>query len=84
VVQGIQNPILVRKISLFQLKKFSRRGCPLYAIQVLSAGESKEMTIEDHPMLWEFREVFLEEVPGLPPKKDLNFSIDLVPREIPT
>jgi hypothetical protein len=27
--------------------------------------------------------VFPKEVPGLPPKRDINFSIDLVPREMP-
>jgi len=28
----------------------------------------------------EFRDVFLEEVPGLPPNREVEFSIDLVPR----
>jgi hypothetical protein len=79
VLQEIQKPILVRQISELQINKFSQRGCPLYAIQVLSTTESKEMKIEDHPILWEFRDVFLEEVHGLPPKRDLNFSTDLVP-----
>jgi hypothetical protein len=35
-------------------------------------------------VLWEFRDVFSEEVPGLPPKRDLDFSIDLVLGEVPT
>jgi hypothetical protein len=74
VLQGIQNPVSVRKISTLQLKKFSRKGCPLYAIQVLNATESKELKIEDHPVLWEFKDVFPEEVPGLPPKRDLDFQ----------
>jgi len=56
----------------------------LYAIQVLNSIESKEMKVEDHPMLWEFKEVFLEEVPGLPLKRDIYFSIDLVPGAVPT
>ena len=35
-------------------------------------------------MLWEFRDVFLEEMSGLPSKRDLNFSIDIVPRVVPS
>jgi hypothetical protein len=69
---------------VLQLKKFSRKGCPLYAIQVLNSTEGKEMKVEDHPVLWEFRDVFPEEVPGLPLKRDLDFSIDLVPGAVPT
>jgi hypothetical protein len=35
-------------------------------------------------LLWEFRDVFPEEVPRLPPKRDLDFSIDLIPGAVPT
>jgi len=31
------------------------------------------------PMVHEFKDVFLEEVPGLPPNREAEFSIDLVP-----
>ena len=31
-------------------------------------------------MLREFRDVFLDEIPGLPPKRDIDFTIELVPR----
>jgi hypothetical protein len=41
------------------------------------------LKIEDHPVLWEFKYVFLEKVHGLPPKRDIDFSIDLVPEAIP-
>jgi hypothetical protein len=51
---------------------------------VLNAVENNKLKIEDHPMLWEFKDVFPEEVPGLPPKRDLDFSIDLVPGAVPT
>jgi hypothetical protein len=74
----------VRQISALQIKKYSRRGCPLYAIQVLNSTESCELKIEDHPVLWEFKDVLPEEVPGLPPKMDLDFSIDLVLGGVPT
>jgi hypothetical protein len=56
----------------------------LYAIQVLYSTKGKEMKVEDHPVLWEFRDVFPKEVPRLPLKRDLEFSIDRVPRVVPT
>jgi hypothetical protein len=51
VLQGIQKPFLVRKISTLQLKKFSRKECPLYAIQVLNSIETKELKVEYHTIL---------------------------------
>jgi hypothetical protein len=63
------------------LKKFTKKGCPFCAIEFLNAIESEEINIEDHPVLLEFKDVFLEEVPRIPYKIYLDFSIDLVPRE---
>jgi hypothetical protein len=51
---------------------------------VLNARESKELKIMYHPMLWEFKDVFLEEVPRLPLKKDIDLSIDIVHGGVPT
>jgi hypothetical protein len=39
VLQGIQKPISIRKISALYLKKFSRKGCPWYVIHVLNLEE---------------------------------------------
>jgi hypothetical protein len=51
---------------------------------VLNSTKGKELKAEYHPVLWEFKDVFPEEVPGLPPKRDIDFSIDLVPGAVPT
>jgi hypothetical protein len=37
-----------------------------------------------HLILWELKDVFPEEVFGLPPKRDFDFSIDLVHGAVPT
>ena len=34
-------------------------------------------------MLQEFRDVFLDEIPGIPPKRDIEFTIELVPGVAP-
>jgi hypothetical protein len=39
--------------------------------------------LEDHPILREYKDVFPEEVPGLPPRRDIDFSIELTPGVVP-
>ena len=36
-----------------------------------------------YPFLKEFSDVFLEEIPGLPLKRELDFTIELVPGVVP-
>ena len=48
--------------------------------RVSAKGQSPEL--EDFPVLQEFSDVFAE-VPGLPPKRDIDFSIELIPRSAP-
>jgi hypothetical protein len=78
-LQGIQKPVSVRQISAMQMRKYCRKGCPLYEIQVLKTIEGAKPSPDDHPILREYRDVFLEEVPGLPPRRDIDFSIELAP-----
>jgi hypothetical protein len=44
--------------------------------------KDKVPNLEDYVVLKEFED-FFKEVPRLPPKRDINFSINLVPREAP-
>jgi hypothetical protein len=42
------------------------------------APKEKVSNIEYHAVLKDFEDVF-KEVPGLPPKRDIDFSINLMP-----
>ncbi|GJZ51615.1 putative reverse transcriptase domain-containing protein [Tanacetum coccineum] len=42
-------------------------------------NKSKEKRMEDVPVIRDFPKVFLEELPGLPPPRQVEFQIDLVP-----
>jgi hypothetical protein len=42
--------------------------------------KDKVLNIEDHALLKDFRDVF-EDTPGLPLKRDIDFSINSMPRE---
>jgi hypothetical protein len=46
---------------------------------VLKTIEDDKPSLEYHPTLREYRDVFLEEVSGLPPRRDIDFSIELAP-----
>jgi hypothetical protein len=83
-LQGIQKHVSVRQISTLQVKKYCRRGCPLYANQVLEFVEDDKPSLEDHPILREYKDVFPEEVSCLPPRRDTDFSIELAPGAVPT
>jgi hypothetical protein len=72
----------VREISAMQLKKCYRKGCQLFAARVEEAFRDVVSNLEDHEVLKEFKDVF-QEVPGLPPKRDIDFSINLMPGAAP-
>ena len=39
--------------------------------------------LEDIHVLKEFGDIFLEEVPGIPLKRDIDFTIDMIPGVVP-
>jgi hypothetical protein len=65
------------------MRKYCRKGCPLYAIHVLESVEYDKPSLEYHPALREYRDVFSEEVLGLPSRRDIDFSIELALGEVP-
>ncbi|KAH9289786.1 hypothetical protein KI387_033903, partial [Taxus chinensis] len=81
VISGVKRPVSIHTISAMQLKRCVRRGCQLYAITVSdrSEDESGVPSLDDHPILSEFADVFPGELPGLPPPREIDFHIDLVP-----
>jgi hypothetical protein len=50
---------------------------------VLKTIEDDKPSLEDHPTLREYRDVFPEEVPGLPLRRDIDFSIELALGAVP-
>jgi hypothetical protein len=82
--QGIQKPVSVRQVSSMQFKKCLRKGCQFYAIQVTNLLEKEDKTkLEDFVVLREFKDMFVYEIPELPPRRKIDFSIDLLPGSSP-
>jgi hypothetical protein len=67
--QGILKPVSVRQVSAMQLKKCMRKGCQVYAIQVTNLLEKEDKPkLEDFVVLCDFRDMFVDEIPELPPQ----------------
>ena len=58
-----------------QLKKCYKKGYQLFAACVREASSDAVSKLEDHEVLKEFKDVFEE----VPPKRDIDFSINLIP-----
>ncbi|GJX72071.1 putative reverse transcriptase domain-containing protein [Tanacetum coccineum] len=68
-------------ISCTKTQKYIQKGCQVYLAQVTSKkaeDNSEEKRLEDVPIVQEFPEVFPEDLPGLPPARQVEFQIDLV------
>jgi hypothetical protein len=81
-LQGNPRVVVVREILATQLKKRFRKGCQIFAVHMEEETKDKVASTEDHLVLRNFEDVF-GEITGLPPKRDIDFSIDLVPRVAP-
>ncbi|GKE99992.1 hypothetical protein Tco_0023343 [Tanacetum coccineum] len=73
-------------ISCTKTQRYIEKGCQVYLAQVTSKkaeDKSEERRLEDVPIVREFSEVFPEDLPGLPPARQVKFQIDLVPGVAP-
>ena len=67
-VEGILNKFSIRQISTLQVKKCVRKVCQLFAVNIQDIESDREQHIEEFPVLEEFKDVFPEKIPRLPPK----------------
>ena len=69
-----------------QSKKTARRiqiAGLLSSLAALELEEHVELKLENIPVVREFPDVFPEELPGLPPKRELDFTIEVYPGTSP-
>ncbi|XP_074305111.1 uncharacterized protein LOC141640049 [Silene latifolia] len=68
----------VKFISVNTLKSSLRKGDQLILCQMWDC-EARTPRASEIPVVREFEEVFRDDVPGLPPKREVEFAIDLKP-----
>nr|GEX32151.1 putative reverse transcriptase domain-containing protein [Tanacetum cinerariifolium] len=69
-------------ISCTKAQRYLLKGCPIFLAHVTrkeTKDKSKEKRLEDVPIVQDFPDVFLEDLPGIPPTRLVEFQIDLVP-----
>jgi hypothetical protein len=59
------------------MNKCYRKGSQIFEAHMEEAPKDKVPNMEDHSVLKYFEVVF-KEIPGLPPKRDIDFSINLI------
>ena len=69
-------------ISAAIARKMVWKGCEAYLAYVIDTVKARP-SVSDIPTVSDFLDVFPEELPGLPPQKEIEFAIDVVPSATP-
>ncbi|GJS70927.1 putative reverse transcriptase domain-containing protein [Tanacetum coccineum] len=73
-------------ISCTKAQEYLSKGCDVFLVHITTKeakDKSKEKRLEDVPIVRDFPEVFPEDLPGIPPARQVEFQIDLVPGAAP-
>nr|GEZ82412.1 putative reverse transcriptase domain-containing protein [Tanacetum cinerariifolium] len=69
-------------ISCTKTRKYLLKGYPVFLENITTKmikDKSEEKRLEDVPIVRDFSEVFPKDLPGLPPTRQVEFQIDLIP-----
>ncbi|XP_073017946.1 uncharacterized protein [Primulina eburnea] len=70
-------------ISCMCARKLIKRGCQAFLASVVSVSVPVSQRLEDVDVVSEFSSVFPDDVSGIPPDREVEFSIELMPETIP-
>ncbi|KAA3480856.1 DNA/RNA polymerases superfamily protein [Gossypium australe] len=82
VVIGERRDYLSNVVSVLKAERMVRKRCKAFMVHVC-ALEAKESVVGDVRTVKEFTDVFPEELPRLPPDREVEFGIDLLPGTAP-
>ncbi|GJT16970.1 putative reverse transcriptase domain-containing protein [Tanacetum coccineum] len=82
VVKGDSGTSRLKVTSCIKARKYIERGSQLFLAQVTEKEPSKKQ-LQDVPVIRNFPEVFPDDLPGLPPPRQVEFRIELVPGAAP-
>nr|GEW75198.1 putative reverse transcriptase domain-containing protein [Tanacetum cinerariifolium] len=78
IIRGDQSKTRLNLISYIKTERYISRGCHIFMIQVVEK-KSNEKRLEDIHVVKDFPDIFPEDLPGLPPVRQVEFQIDLIP-----
>ena len=61
---------------MIQARRIIRQGCDAYIAYVIDKRQ-EPIKLDDTPTVNEFPDIFPDELPGLPPDREIEFAIDL-------
>ncbi|GKB12084.1 putative reverse transcriptase domain-containing protein [Tanacetum coccineum] len=82
IIRGDRSKTRLNLISCIKTERYISRGCQVFMIQVMEK-KSDEKKLEDIPVVKEFLDVFPKDLPGIPPVRQVEFQIDLIPGAAP-
>jgi hypothetical protein len=81
-IQGIPRAVIIKEISSLQLNRSFRKGCQIFTMDMEEEPKYKVSSLEEYKVIKEFEYVF-GKILGFPPKRDIDFSINLMPGAAP-
>ena len=82
-VHGIQFGAVLNVISAMQARRLLRKGCEAFLALVLDSKRG-QIELENILVVKDFPDVFPKELPGIPPVREVELSIEIVPGTTPT
>ncbi|XP_073039337.1 uncharacterized protein [Primulina eburnea] len=66
-------------ISCLQANKLLHKGCMGFLASVVDLRKESNLQLQDIDVVQDYPDVFADDVPGLPPDREVEFVIDLIP-----
>ncbi|XP_062091879.1 uncharacterized protein LOC133797823, partial [Humulus lupulus] len=80
---GATSKSCIPLISAMKARRLLESGCVGYLASVVDTYKEQKLKPEDVPVVRDFLEVFPEDLPGLPPDREIEFVIELLPGTAP-
>ncbi|XP_031120625.1 uncharacterized protein LOC116023756 [Ipomoea triloba] len=78
IYRGIDKQPEPRLLTTQRLKKYAHQGCEVY-LCLVQGIEGEELEIDRIPIVREFPDVFPDDLTEMPPEREVEFTIDLIP-----
>ena len=76
-IQGIRSKSISKVISAMEARRFLRKGCEAFLALILDS-KREQVNLKNILVIREFPDVFPEELPGVPPEREVDPSIEVV------
>ena len=76
--RGMRRELYSNMISAMAVQRMLRKGCQGYLAYVVET-EKEGTLVDEIPVVREFPDVFPDDIAGLPPDREVEFTIDLIP-----